>query len=65
MENSTLFQQIKKTGLSEAQTIKTLSVVADYAKEKYPILEGNINSYLRNEFRQADPEILCQLFDEN
>jgi hypothetical protein len=46
MEN-TLIQEIKNTGLSEEQVLKTLAVVSNYAKEKFPILEGNINAYLK------------------
>ena len=62
MKNSTLFQLVRETGLSDEQTLMALTVVADYAKEKFPILEGNINAYLKQEFRQADPLILEKLF---
>ena len=61
MEN-TLIQEIKSTGLSEEQVLRTLAVVTNYAKEKFPILEGNINAYLKQELRQADPELREKVF---
>jgi hypothetical protein len=61
MEN-TLLQEIKNTGLSEEQVLKTLAVVSNYAKEKFPILEGNINAYLKQELKQADPELREKVF---
>jgi hypothetical protein len=64
MENSTLFEQIRQAGLSDEQALKVLSVVGDYAKEKFPILEGNINAYLKQEFRQADPELISRVFGD-
>ena len=65
MDNSTLFQLIRKTGLSEEQTLKALTVAGEYAKEKFPILEGNINAYLKQEFKQADPFLVEKLFDDD
>jgi len=62
MENSTLFQQLRKAGLSEEQALRVLSVVGNYAKEKFPILEGNINAYLKQEFKQADPALIEKVF---
>jgi hypothetical protein len=61
MEHPSLFQQIKETGLSEEQTLLTLHIVGKYAKEKFPILEGNINAYLKQEFKQADPQLIEKL----
>ena len=61
MQDLTLLQQIKQTGLSEEQAIKVLAVTADYAKQKFPILEGNINAYLKQEFKQADPELVSSI----
>jgi hypothetical protein len=61
MEN-TLIQEIKNTGLSEEQVLITLAVVSNYAKEKFPILEGNINAYLKQELKQADPELSEKVF---
>jgi hypothetical protein len=63
MEN-TLIQEIKNTGLSEEQVLKTLAVVSNYAKEKFPILEGNINAYLKQELKQADPELREKVFGD-
>lgn len=64
MEHSSLFQHIKETGLSEEQTLLTLHIVGNYAKEKFPILQGNINAYLKEEFKQADPLLLEKLFNK-
>lgn len=65
MNNCTLFQLVKKVGLSDEQTLLALNVVGNYAKEKFPILEGNINAYLKQEFKQADPLLVEQLFQDN
>jgi len=65
MSDSTLFQLIKKVGLSEEQTLLALNIVGNYAKEKFPILEGNINAYLKQEFKQADPLLVERLFEDN
>lgn len=63
MKDSTLLAQIKKTGLTEEQAVRALSVIADYAKEKFPILQGNINAYLKQEFKHADPELVSKILD--
>ena len=42
MEN-TLIQEIKNTGLSEEQVLKTLAVVSNYAKEKFDV--GLMNAF--------------------
>jgi hypothetical protein len=65
MKCTTLFHQVKKTGLSDEQALLTLHVVGNYAKEKFPILEGNINAFLKQEFRQADPLLVEKLFDNH
>lgn len=62
MNDTSLFKLVKQTGLSEEQTVKALTVVGNFAKEKFPILEGNINAYLKQEFKQADPELVKQVF---
>ena len=64
-ENCGLLQQIKKLGLTEEQAIKALAVAASFAKEKFPILQGNINSYIKQELKQADPYIVERVFDDN
>jgi hypothetical protein len=38
------------------QSVKALCIVSDIAKQKYPILEDTINSFLKKEFRQVDKE---------
>ena len=65
MENTSLLNQLKETSdLSEEQAIKALVVVADYTKEKYPILEGNINSFIRQEFKYTDPDLLSSIIED-
>ena len=63
MENSTLLQQMRQLGLSEEQAIKVLVVAGNYIKEKFPILEANINSYLKEEFKQADPDVVSKVLN--
>jgi hypothetical protein len=59
MENTSLLKQlVNNAGLTEAAAIKALSTIAGFAKEKYPILEGSINSYLKEEFKQANPGLI-------
>lgn len=62
MEKYTLLKQIIKAGLSEEQALKVLAVTGNYVKEKFPILEGNVNAYLKQEFKQANPEIISKVF---
>ncbi len=62
MNETSLFKLVKETGLSDEQTVKALIVVGNFAKEKFPILEGNINSYLKQEFKHADPELVKNFF---
>jgi hypothetical protein len=65
MENQRLLQQlIRNTGLSEEEALKALSIVARYTKEKFPILEGSINSYLKEEFKNADPDVVFRVFGD-
>jgi hypothetical protein len=40
---------IHETGLSEEQATHSLMLVADFAKEKLPVLRGNINRFLESE----------------
>jgi hypothetical protein len=54
MQDFTLLEQIKKEGLTEEQAAKALYVIADYAKEKLPILQGNINAFVKQEYRNAN-----------
>ena len=46
---SLLATLIHETGLSEEQAAHSLLLVADFAKEKLPVLRGNINSFLERE----------------
>ena len=65
MDDSSLLQLVKKVGLSDEQAVLALNVVGNYAKEKFPILEGNINAYLKQEFKQADPLLIERLFEND
>lgn len=59
MENTTLLRRlIEDSGLPEDKAVKALTVVADFAKERFPILEGTINAYVKQEFRHVDPNLL-------
>ena len=65
MENTSLLYQLKEaSNLSDEQAIKALVIVADYTKEKYPILEGNINSFIRQEFKHTDPDLLSRIIED-
>ena len=46
---SLLATLIHETGLSEEQAKHSLVLVADFAKDKLPILRGNINRFLEKE----------------
>jgi hypothetical protein len=46
---SLLATLIHETGLSEEQAKHSLVLVADFAKDKLPILRGNINRFLERE----------------
>jgi hypothetical protein len=46
---SLLATLIHETGLSEEQATHSLILVADFAKEKLPVLRGNINRFLERE----------------
>lgn len=63
MDNSSLIQQIKQAGLSDEQAVKTLAIIAEYTKQKFPILEGNINAYLKQEFKKIDPDLISRVFN--
>ena len=63
MENATLLNRLQQCPeLSEEEAIKALVIVANYTKEKFPILEANINSFLRQEFKEVDPDLLPEIF---
>jgi hypothetical protein len=65
MEKETLLQQLmEKVGLPEETALKALTTFAGFAKDKFPILGGNIDSYLKEEFKKADPEILARVIGE-
>lgn len=65
MDNHKLLQKlIHQTGLPEDKAIQALATIAGYAKEKFPILEGTINSYLKEEFKESNPDLLSRLLDE-
>jgi hypothetical protein len=57
MENS-LLKEIRATGITEEQAIRALTIAGRFAITKLPILEGTINTYLKNEFRYIDTELM-------
>ena len=65
MENSSLLNKIQASGISLEQSIRALSIVSNVVKEKYPILEGTINSFLKKEFSQVDSELIERVFNNN
>jgi hypothetical protein len=65
MENATLLNRLQQCSkLSEEQAVKAMVIVADYTREKFPILEGNINSFLRQELKEVDPGLLSEIFGD-
>ena len=63
MDNNTLLQQLMEiSGLSEKEAAKALTVVANFAKEKFPILEGTINAYIKQEFKHTNPDLLSDFY---
>ena len=62
METGQLLRQLMETAaLSEEQAARALTIVASYAKERFPILEGTINSYVKQEVRSIDPDFFESL----
>ena len=44
-----LLKEIEAIGISEEQAVKALSIVAKFATERFPILEGPIKTYLKTD----------------
>jgi hypothetical protein len=65
VKNTSLLDRIQSTGISLEQSIKALSIVSEMAKNKYPILEGTINSFLRKEFSDVDSSLIEKIIDDN
>ena len=64
MENTTLLNHlIENSGLPEDKAVKALTVVANFAKERFPILEGTISAYIKHEFRYINPDLLPEDLD--
>ncbi len=59
MKNESLLDLIIDKGLSRDQAKNTLIVVAEYAKEKLPVLRGNIDAFLNEELENANKEESC------
>jgi hypothetical protein len=65
MEKETLLKKLMETaGLPEESAIKALTTIAAFAKEKFPILGGSIDSYLKEEFKQVNPDTLARVMGE-
>jgi hypothetical protein len=65
MNNTSLLNRIQASGISLEQSVKALSIISEIAKQKYPILEGTINSFLRKEFGDVDRRLLEKIIDDN
>jgi hypothetical protein len=61
LKNSTLLNEIQASGISLEQSVKALCIVSDVAKQKFPILEGTINSFLKKEFSEVDIDIIAKI----
>ena len=59
-----LLKEIEATGISEEQAVKALSIVAKFATERFPILEGSIKTYLKTEFRNIKYGLKDGEYDE-
>ena len=60
MENS-LLKEIKATGITEEQAIRALTIAGKFAITKLPILERTINSYLKEEFKYVNVELMQKI----
>jgi hypothetical protein len=65
MNNTSLLSRIQASGISLEQSIKALSIITEIAKQKYPILEGSINSFLKKEFSDVDSRLIEKIIDNN
>ncbi len=66
MENTSLLKQlVSNAGLTEEAAIKALSTITGFAKEKYPILEGSINTFLKEEFKEASPNLISRVLNNS
>ena len=63
LENS-LLKEIKATGITEEQAIRALTIAGKFAITKLPILEGTINSYLKEEFKYVDVELMEKIREQ-
>ncbi|MBD0333837.1 MAG: hypothetical protein ICV66_14435 [Chitinophagaceae bacterium] len=45
---------VQQIGLTQDQAVQALSIITDYTKEKYPILRGNIEAFLREELENTE-----------
>jgi hypothetical protein len=65
VNNTSLLNRIQASGISLEQSVKALSIISKMAKQKYPILEGTINSFLRKEFSDVDSRLIEKIIDDN
>lgn len=60
MKNDSILQQLTQSAnLTRQQAEAVLTVVSDFAKERFPILEGTINSFVYQELaaeRSSHPQ---------
>ncbi|HEX2532684.1 MAG TPA: hypothetical protein VHK69_03050 [Chitinophagaceae bacterium] len=55
MDNNTLLEQlVREAGLSQEQARTALGVISDYAKDRFPILKGTIETFVNRELGDAE-----------
>ena len=55
MKNTSLLEKlVSETSISHKQAIDVLYIISDFAKAKLPILEGTINSFIKEEIKGND-----------
>ena len=57
MNNPCLLQELSRyAGLSKEDAVKVLMIVAEFAREKAPILSGNINQFIQEVLSKSGQE---------
>jgi hypothetical protein len=51
--HSLIYTLIINAKISREQAIHALTIVSEFAKEKFPVLRGNISSILKNEIEKT------------
>lgn len=45
---------VAQADLTKEQAVNSLIIITDFAKEKYPVLRGNISSFLQKEIASSE-----------